>query len=222
MQQATDSAAATGLWPVAGTQLRVALDRYPERLLSHVMYEGDGTYLIVAGPMRFSRDIPCQAGEEVELSWVHPRGICSVSTTVVGYELFDIPCWRVRTVGEVQLVQRRMYVRIAAVLPVTVVTQHGRAETTTRDISEGGIGCGLPEELGVAIGDPVTLTMDIGGEPTTLESSAVRVVPEREGSVAVGLSFENVRPAVGDRIRKLVITLQLAERQRAAESALEE
>src|ERR671916_303596 len=157
------TAPADTLWPDAGQHLRVTLERFPERMQSHVLFSGDPSFLIIAGPIRFQRDIPCQPGELVEISWIHPRGVCTLQTKVVQYELFDIPCWRVQPVADVTLVQRRQYVRVPAVLPVTVVTSGGRAETTTRDLSEGGLGCGLPEELGVVVSDPVSVRIVLEG-----------------------------------------------------------
>src|SRR3954454_22053037 len=122
-------------WAEAGTQLRISLDRLPDRLRSHVVLPDDNGTMVIAGPIRRreatdgSRDIPCSPGEPISLHWTDERGMFRMSGTVLGYEVFDIPCWRIRPSGEPTLEQRRNASRADVHVPVVLTGLGGVIDT---------------------------------------------------------------------------------------------
>ena len=123
--------------------------------------------------------------------------------------------WRLRPIGDAELIQRRRYVRARAAVAVLLFLPGVVVPGTTIDISEGGFRVRISrrtiEELTVA-----TIHVTIGGTHLEIQGHVIRTSITELGQTEVIIAFDADNKQ-SDAIRRFVFELQL--RARAAMQA---
>ena len=123
------------------------------------------------------------------------------------------PTWLVRLSGSSGRCQRRSFVRSAVSLPVLVRHTDNDLQVTAVDLSEGGMRCNSRSDVAFARGDSVIAEFDTG-QHLAVSATVVRLHRgDEERPPAVGLSFNGLRMADADSIRRYVFR-QLNEQRR--------
>jgi c-di-GMP-binding flagellar brake protein YcgR len=178
----------------------------------------DGNLYTVGRPS-YSGDLEvADPGTEMAMIWFSERGVYGVPARLVTQHRDRIPVWQIEITGEVELKQRRKFVRVPFVAPVTLAVgkdAENAVEGTLVDLSEGGIRCVLRSAVRE---DIVAVTIDDDESPITVSGWIVRVTPQADGSQHVVVVFDP-SPGDADRIRRLVMREQLRLRRRERELA---
>ncbi len=155
------------------------------------------------------------SGSSLMLRWASARGQFDLPVLFGRAEDGPRPRWRLDADGEVQVVQRRQYVRTALDQSAEFHRRRPDGKTDmTRcylvDISEGGAACSFPPGV-LAEDDAGELRFDLEG-PVELYSHVLRMTP-RLSNLHVVLVFNPPRE-IGERIRRYVFAQQAAERRK--------
>jgi hypothetical protein len=192
--------------PAVNSLCRVVLGEADERP-SRVESSEDGL-LVVAAPWHAASLAPAP-GDPLSIRWPSVRGICEVAATLVSVERErSIPLWTVQTEGQVQILQRRRFVRADATVPVTVAPLPAEALATIMataapvagsacepgpapepvlatavNLSEGGARCrveGLGElaAKGLVEDGAVDLRISLGAAVVHVVGLVIRITPE--------------------------------------------
>jgi hypothetical protein len=144
-------------------------------------------------------------GHEVAVESISGRGIQRFTGTL---ELsLDRPeILRIRIAGEAERIQRREWVRVDAIVPVTVtpIDEEGGGATTTANISGGGLMVKDPWNL--PLGTDVRFELEAGAERV---AGLARVVRAVEGHHK-GLRIDNLSRADEDRLIRFVRERELS------------
>lgn len=176
---------------------------------AHVRDAGEGatTLLFFDGD---SDPIAVLAGGHVAIQYTNNRGICRVDGLARPVEGAD--GLRVDHTGEVELLQRREFVRIDATVRVTyepIGAGVWTAETTTINLSGGGFM--LAGHEGLLLGEKMRFVVDLDGD--SRESGPLQVIGRvvRDTRGGLGVEIDEVDEAERDRLIRW-----LFERQRRA------
>jgi c-di-GMP-binding flagellar brake protein YcgR len=155
------------------------------------------------------------AGSDVSVEFTNRRGVCRIQGTAraAGEGL----ALRVDATGVVELIQRRDFVRIDAVVPVTyqplgpegwTVTAH------TREVSGGGFRIAQAEAL--RLGDMMRFTLELGEGADAL--SAVATAVREAGPGEFGMRFVEILERERQRLVHWVFERERILRQMARQS----
>jgi hypothetical protein len=105
---------------------------------------------------------------------------------------------------------QRRSLRVAQALPVEIQTPAGRVLAVTLDLSTGGFSTIVSEapEMGTKIG--FRLRLGRGYEPVTGSGQVVNAVPQN-GSVRMGVAFDEMAPADRDRLGFVIVDAVLKQ-----------
>lgn len=190
-------------WPGTG--------RRPYRSL--VDEHGAGTFAVLAplpGP-----DLPALDVGPVTVSWQTARGITELRTVVVATGASGtVPLWWLVPAGPPCFVQRRSFVRVPATVIVRLEGPDGPTAAVSTDISEGGVGCWLPGE----VGDPwafTQVTLPLAERTLVAAIRPIRVDghPGRD-RLWLGAGFVDLSDADATELRRHVYQRQISLRRR--------
>jgi c-di-GMP-binding flagellar brake protein YcgR len=171
--------------------------------------------VIVAAPTGANAALFETGDRSVQLSWVSPRGRYEQRCELVEHISSRPRLWRLRPIGEAELIQRRRYVRARAAVAVLLFLPGVVVPGTTIDISEGGFRIRIArrtiEELAA-----VTIHVTIGGDHLEITGHVIRTSITELGQTEVVVAFDEGNRE-SDAIRRFVFELQL--RARAAMQA---
>jgi hypothetical protein len=154
--------------------------------------------------------VPMLADKEVGLEFTNRRGVCRLVGTA--HAAAGTRALHFETDGEIDLIQRRDYVRVEAYVPVTyqplgpggfTVTAH------TRDVSGGGVQVADAQALRLGDELPMTLELGEGEEPVAVVAEVVREIGER----GFGLRFVDIDPNERQRVIRWVFARERLARQ---------
>ena len=140
------------------------------------------------------------------VEYVTPTGIHRIAGAL-DRDGRDPAVLRLRRHGE-EVVQRREWARVDAVVPVDVRfedPQAGLAATVTLNVSGGG--ALIHDPVGLAIGTRVRLELHLDQQPITAEGTVVR----ESGAHAKGVELDDVAEPDRERIVRFVADRQRAE-----------
>jgi c-di-GMP-binding flagellar brake protein YcgR len=153
------------------------------------------------------------AGQDVSVEFTNSRGVCRIAGTArdAGGAL------RVDATGIVELIQRRDFVRVDAMVPVVYepLGPEGFAVTAhTLEVSGGGFRMGDAEML--RLGDMMRFTLELGEgtEPLSAVAEAIREAGPRE----FGMRFVEILERERQRLVHWVFQRERVLRQMARES----
>ena len=151
------------------------------------------------------------ANGSVAIQYVTRRGICRIDG--VAHRTADPGAIRVDHTGRVELIQRREFVRVDAMIPVTylpVSVGGWLAETTTINVSGGGFMISGRE--GLRIDEHCTFTLHLDGEresgPLECDGQVVR-----ETSGGLGISITAIDEDERERLIRWVFARERLSRQ---------
>jgi c-di-GMP-binding flagellar brake protein YcgR len=149
------------------------------------------------------------AGGHVSIQYTNRRGVCRIDG--VGHQAKVPGLLRVDHKGKVQLIQRREFVRVDAMIRVTyepIGPSGWLAETTTLNVSGGGFMVSGRE--GLQIGEVMSFTLELGGGEGDMTVLG-RVV--RETSSGLGVEIENIDERERERLVRWVFARERTNRQ---------
>lgn len=111
--------------------------------------DADSDVLIVVRPASASKDPDrVEVGDELELSWISPRGV-GVVDVCVAKEFFTSsgPLWQLEILTDPSFLQRREHVRVAVEAEMTLQTKSSAAVLTADllDVGESALRCALQD-----------------------------------------------------------------------------
>ena len=175
----------------------------------------DGDVLVVAAP--HLPGSPVLPGAHVCVHWTEVRGLHA--TAMVLHERVPgvVPLWRLRAAGDVQVVQRRRYVRVPFASEISVVPRGERlgvvAGGLVADLSEGGVRVLLGSAVRAEAGSEVTVVLQVDGQPLELLGEVVRCsVVRGPAPYEVVVSFLPPVPHA-DLLRRAVLRRQIEQRR---------
>lgn len=208
--------------PAVNTLIRV--DVSPEATGVPSRVEGfDGGDLWIAAPAYGGDVEPIRPGAVVVVRWTGPRGLHAMSVEVTELERGNVATWRVRPVGDVEMVQRRQYVRAAVGDAVAVVPRSDGALRSVVsgwlvDLGEGGVRARFEASTAIVSDLEVEVHLNLRGQPVVLVGTVLRCTEAqlRDGqrTYEAVVTFE-ANEVQGDLIRRTVLHHQVAARRRA-------
>lgn len=213
-----------GAWlPEPGTVVTVGGEEWSQTWTSRIEHRDGASLVVVAPTLGPGEPLDAAPGTPIVLGWATEAGYLEADGVLTGHSVDVVLTWEVDA-NRVRRQQRRAAFRLRVALPVAVLpdTSDGRlvavAETPsqgrTRDLSEVGLRCVLPEELTPEVGDQVIVSVQLPGEsePVTSRAEVVRVSEAHRGEVEAGLAFAEVDVERADRVRRFVFAEQLERR----------
>lgn len=206
--------------PAVNTLLRVDISPELSGVPSRV--EGvDGDDLWIGAPSYEGNLEPVEPGSVLLLRWTGRRGLHALPVQVMGIEHSKVTLWRVLPVGDVEMVQRRAYVRAAVGDAVAVVPRDAVLRSVVGgwliDLGEGGIRARFDASARIAEGDEVEVHLNLRGQDMVLigcvlRLSDVAIIGGRKCYEAV-VTFEPTETQ-GDIIRRTVLHEQVVARRK--------
>jgi hypothetical protein len=151
------------------------------------------------------------ANGSVAIQYVTRRGVCRIDG--VAHRTKEAGTLRVDHTGQVELIQRREFVRIDAMIPVTYLplgTGGWTAETTTINVSGGGFMISGRE--GLRMDEVCTFTLELDGEreagPLECDGQVVR-----ETAGGLGISITVIDEDERERLIRWVFARERLSRQ---------
>jgi c-di-GMP-binding flagellar brake protein YcgR len=152
------------------------------------------------------------AGGHVSIQYTNRRGVCRIDG--VGHQATVPGLLRVDHKGKVQLIQRREFVRVDAMVRVTyepIGPSGWVAETTTRNVSAGGFMISGRE--GLRIGEVMSFTLELDGDRKDAGDLTALGRVVRETSSGLGIKIENVDERERERLVRWVFARERLNRQ---------
>lgn len=152
------------------------------------------------------------AGGHVSIQYTNRRGVCRIDG--VGHQAKVAGLLRVDHKGKVQLIQRREFVRVDAMIRVTyepIGPGGWIAETTTLNVSGGGFMISGRE--GLRIGEVMSFTLELDGESKDAGSLTALGRVVRETSGGLGIEVENMDEREQERLVRWVFARERVNRQ---------
>jgi PilZ domain len=176
-----------------------------------VELDGDhATAVLLARPIHPLADL---VGEEVAIHVTTERGLLGLDARIAGVEAGERLSLTVHRRRE--LVQRRSFARVEAVLEVGVAAPPGSATTIAAAVVNISASGAVVSRLdGLSIGDPVDLRLQLAPAEPPLEIGARIACDLDDGQLAV--HFERIHDADRELIVRFVIARQRLELKRAA------
>jgi c-di-GMP-binding flagellar brake protein YcgR len=174
--------------------------------------ETDAKAIQLTFPEAGSDPIAVFNGGHVSIQYTNRRGVCRIDG--VGHKVKDPAVLRVDHSGKVELIQRREFVRVDAMLRVTyqpLGPGGWTAETTTLNVSGGGFMISGRE--GLRAGEVMSFTVELDGDnPEAGELSLLgRVVRETNGGL--GVHLESIDENERERLIRWVFARERLNRQ---------
>jgi hypothetical protein len=176
----------------------------------------EGSDLLIAAP-GFQGDLETEVfGLQVLVRWTGPRGVFSLETEVIEVRRGLLTTWRVRPVGQVQISQRRNYVRAPLFTAIELVSVATETPVSTTgwlsDLSEGGLRARVDGDPLVA-DTVVEARFVLEEEPIALVGSVLRSGPVDATSKTHEVVVLIDAGKHADRIRRVVLRQQLLARR---------
>lgn len=181
-------------------------------------------YFAISIPIKEGQYIPLRAGEKVEVLYFNDNNIYKFFSKVLGRKIDGIPVVLLSKPDKVQVIQRRRFVRISHIVPAKYAKTTKEAKipgegtvlgATLLDISAGGVRIRISEE--VSRGEFVEVYFPLSGEEFILKGELVRVIKDKDGKYACGVSFIDLRERDRDKIVRFIFQLMREQRKKALE-----
>jgi hypothetical protein len=172
----------------------------------------DSKATLLTFPEAGSDPISVLAGGHVAIQYTNRRGVCRIDG--VGHKAKDSGVLRVDHTGKIQLIQRREFVRVDAMIRVTyqpMGPSGWTAETTTLNVSGGGFMISGRE--GLRINEVMSFTIELDGDSKDAGDMTLvgRVVRETNGGL--GVLIESIDERERERLVRWVFARERINRQ---------
>jgi hypothetical protein len=167
-------------------------------MLPATIEKADAATVTVALAVKDER-MPRLVGHEIAVEITSGRGIHRYTGTLSGERAGLLT---ITLSGDIERIQRREFVRVAAHLDVTVkgIDEAVGGETTTLDLS--GSGMRIQDKFNLPLGIDVRIELQMpGGPPLTALGRVVRVGSEADQK---GIRFDSVSRADEDRLMRYI------------------
>ena len=186
------------------TPLKLFADRFDGELRSRVEDVRDDGRIVIANPSVQGVDFTLAVGRELELEWSIKRGVCRQRVVVVGHVDVGVPGLLLEPIEVPRPWQRRGFVRIEALLPVSVETEAGEEHRgTTLDVSGGGLRAIIAAQLEDGEGVKVTVVLPAAA-PVTCHACTIRFVDKE----TYAFEFDEIDEAERERLIRFVFAYQ--------------
>jgi hypothetical protein len=178
-------------------------------IYARVREGGDGSTVLAFGAEQNDR-VSVLANNEVAIQYTNRRGICRIAG--VAHPESDPWALRVDHTGKVQLIQRREFVRVDAMVPVSykpMGPQGWTVDTSTVNVSGGGFMISGRE--GLREGESCEFLVHLDGEEGGVLQVSGTVV--RETAAGLGIRFDEIDEAERDRVIRWVFARERLARQ---------
>ena len=188
----------------------------PSRVEGH-----EGTGMWIAAPSYEGDVEPVRSGALVVVRWTGRRGLHAMPVQVAELERGNVALWHVEPSGDIEMVQRRQYVRAAVGDTVAVIPRSdGGLRSVVSgwlvDIGEGGMRARFEASTSVVSNLEVEVHVTLRGQPVVLVGRVLRctqvelVHGQRTYDAVVTFEANEVQ---GDLIRRTVLHQQVAARR---------
>lgn len=178
--------------------------------------------VVISAPSYPGDEAPLSAGAQLLVRWTGPRGLHALPVAMVTTVSGALPRWRVRPVGDVEMVQRRQFVRAPVDEPVTIIPRDQVITSvvggTLVDLGEGGLRGRFASSAPMHTDAPVEIHLMLRDVPVMLVGRVLRCTSV-EGAASRRLyeaviTFEPDEHN-GDLIRRTVLHQQVVARRAA-------
>jgi hypothetical protein len=152
------------------------------------------------------------AGGHVAIQYTNRRGVCRIDG--LAHKGKDAGLLRVDHKGKVELIQRREFVRVDAMVSVTYQPMGPTgwtAETTTLNVSGGGFMIAGRE--GLLIDEVMDFTVDLNGDTPDAGAMTIRGRVVRETNGGLGVLIEHIDERERERLIRWVFARERLGRQ---------
>lgn len=201
-------------WPRIGQRVDVHVD--DDTLLAVVDDTRPPDQLHLREPVRLdgSPGPSGTIGTSLRLGWPAPTGYHVLPVRLTGVPEVRGRLWRLLPLGDVEVLQRREFVRVRDSLAVVLHREGSSWPASVCDLSEGGARCVLTDCTPLEEGDHVQMEAEINGESIRVDARVVAVEAMRGSTTGARLRFAELRHE-GDVLRRRVLDVQ--RRARALE-----
>ncbi len=172
-----------------------------------------GMELVLAAPRYVGNVTPPSPGDPLAVHWTGRRGLSGLPAQFVAIERHAIAVWRVRVMGDLEVVQRRRYVRAPVGAPVTLAQPEYDSIRIGHmlDLSEGGIRIRLTRN-GNNINEQVVVRLALDDDVVDVEGTILRVDSLGGGFEEVVVQFDDEH-RLATAIRRFVFREQARMRR---------
>lgn len=182
----------------------VVLDSATEPLVATLLALRTDVLVLEAPVDRSGRLVLPREHEGGLLVWRGERDLQQAPVSVAATVRRPQPEVHLRLTGRHTTCQRRSFVRADTETPVVLRLPDGPFLITALDVSEGGLRCSTRRPTGLALGDVLSVEIELAGVVRSLTAKVVRLRQELGGPTDVGLRFEDLPIVEADRIRAFV------------------
>ena len=198
--------------PSVGRLVQFELRGRTEPVPSRVEDDADGI-LVLAAPHRPGEPAIVRLDEKVVVTWETRKGQARMPAVVEGLHEGDPPTCTVRQAGDIEVVQRRRYVRAESPRGITLGFDNDRSVPATLiELSEGGMSCDVFAGVRVPDGSWITTTLPLDDGPVDVAARMVRVVPVQQDRRRLSFLFVDLDDTGASRIRRHVFAVQVRNR----------
>ena len=205
----------TEVWPRAGQRVDLVVDETDEQLLAVVDDVRAPEQLHLREPVRPDGSSlgPVPVGTPLTLLWTSPAGQHVLRAVLAALPETRVVLWRLAPVADVEVVQRREFVRVPETLRVELRRGDEQWHGGLCDLSEGGARCVVVEPNDLSEGDELEVHVDIDDRHLQVAAVVLDVAAADERRTTTRLRFGELRRDA-DVIRRRVLDVQ--RRARAA------
>ena len=203
-----DAPAIPGVGRLVKLEIRSRTEAVPSRI------EDDRAgVLVLAVPSRDGEPPIVRDGETIVVTWETRKGQARMAAAVVSSAEGQPPTCTVRQASEVQLVQRRRFVRAESPRPVQLLLAPERSVPAMLvELSEGGMCCEVFATVKLLDDAVVGIELELGDVTVPLRARVVRAVAIPQGRARVSLAFVDVDERRAAIIRRHVFAEQVRHR----------
>jgi c-di-GMP-binding flagellar brake protein YcgR len=200
--------------PGVGRLVRLEIRSRTETVPSRIEDDRNGV-LVLSIPQRDGDSPIVRDGETIIVTWETRKGQARMAAAVVSSDEGHPPTCTVRQASEVQLVQRRRFVRTQSPRPIELLLAPERSVPAMMvELSEGGMSCEVFAAVKLLEDAVVGVELKMDDDTIVpLRARVVRAEPVGQGRCRVGFAFVDVDERRAAVLRRHVFAEQLRHRQ---------
>ena len=208
LQPPAEPPAIPGVGRLVRLEIRSRTESVPSRI------EDDrNDVLVLAVPQRDGEAPIVRDGETIVVTWETRKGQARMDAEVVASAEGNPPTCTVRQVAEVQLVQRRRFVRAASPRQIQLHLSPERSVPATMvELSEGGMSCEVFATVKLVEDAVVGVELNLDDAVVTVKAHVVRTTPAAADRSRVAFSFADVDERTAGILRRHVFAEQVRHR----------
>ena len=199
--------------PGVGRLVKIEIRERTEAVPSRIEDDRDGV-LVLAIPHRDGEPPIVREGETIIVTWETRKGQARMAAAVVSLDEGQPPTCTVRQASDVQLVQRRRFVRTESPRQIELLLAPERSVPAMMvEMGEGGMSCEVFATVKLLEDAIVGLELPLEDTVVPVRARVVRAVPIAQGRARVSFAFVDVDERRAAIIRRHVFAEQVRHRK---------